>query len=293
MASIGPGADSRQWSAVREELRSRSRFLASLGLAWSGVLPLYRSHVLPVAAHLAQMCPVPRHMLRNEASCLAVILKTPYRAVPSAVLRNARAFGLGHDVLDLGTLGLAATFRAAAASNVLHSVVQEHSRARGSRYQNLSPFLRNWTKAGVVGHMHSTHTRLSARFAWPPPEGRDVQAWVTKELHAELNLDAADRALARRASAMFGRAIPIEAAKRQRARMHSLRSTMPPVVLSSLVKSTCNAWTTTGRFRGPNMACPFGCRASRGDKWAHFPGCPSIRRMWGEACPSANAIFPV
>ncbi len=125
---IGPGADSRQWSAVREELRSRSRFLASLGLAWSGVMPLYRSHVLPVAAHLAQMCPVvPRHMLCNESSCLAVILKTPYRAVPPALLCNARAFGLGHDVLDLITLGQATTFRAAAASSVLQAVVRELS----------------------------------------------------------------------------------------------------------------------------------------------------------------------
>jgi hypothetical protein len=33
---IGPGADRRQWLSVREELRSRSRFLASLGLAWGG-----------------------------------------------------------------------------------------------------------------------------------------------------------------------------------------------------------------------------------------------------------------
>jgi hypothetical protein len=71
---IGPGAEARQWCSIREELRTRSRFLASLGMAWSGVLPLYRSHVLPVASHVAQMCPIPKHMFRTEGSCMAIVL---------------------------------------------------------------------------------------------------------------------------------------------------------------------------------------------------------------------------
>ena len=90
------------------------------------MLPLYRSHVLPVAGHVAQMCPIPKHMLRNESSCLAVILKTPCRAVPAALLSNARAFGLSIDVPDLSTLGLAATFRAAAASTALERMSLIH-----------------------------------------------------------------------------------------------------------------------------------------------------------------------
>ena len=288
---IGPGAPPRQWTAVREELRARARFLASLGLAWSGVLPLYRSHVLPVAGHVAQMSPVPRAMVRNEDRCLAVILKAPYRSVPLSLLRSATAFGLSIDVPDIATLGLAATFRAATASHALERLTDEHRRARAARACNLSPFLNAWTRAGVVGHMSDTLSLLNTRFSDPPPEGRGVQRWATSKLRKEFKLEIADLAIARRTSAMVGLPITIEDTGRLRGRLLSMRNSLPPVVLSSMVRSICNAWTTTGRFSGPNSACPFSCGAQSGDKWSHFPGCPSIQRMWRAACPRADCCF--
>ena len=288
---IGPGAPPRQWTAVREELRARARFLASLGLAWSGVLPLYRSHVLPVAGHVAQMSPVPRAMVRNEDRCLAVILKAPYRSVPLSLLRSATAFGLSIDVPDIATLGLAATFRAATASHALERLTDEHRRARAARACNLSPFLNAWTRAGVVGHMSDTLSLLNTRFSDPPPGGRGVQRWATSKLRKEFKLEIADLAIARRTSAMVGLPITIEDTGRLRGRLLSMRNSLPPVVLSSMVRSICNAWATTGRFSGPNSACPFNCGAQSGDKWSHFPGCPSIQRMWRAACPRADCCF--
>jgi hypothetical protein len=288
---IGPGAAPRQWNEVREELRSRARFLASLGMAWSGVLPLYRSHVLPVAGHVAAMCPVPKHMLRNEGSCLAVILKTPYRAVPAELLRSGKAFGLGYDTPDLETLGLASTFRAADASATLEQVSAVIGRARVSRYCTLSPFLREWTRKGVVGHMCDTRAQLLRRFTALPPAGKGLQAWVTKEIRKEICLEVVDRSLARRASTMMGGPITIEAAGWVRGRMQALGKLIPPVVQSSVVRSVCNAWTTTGRFHGPSSVCPFGCGAQSGDSFPHFVGCPSFRRMWRAACPNSNIVF--
>jgi hypothetical protein len=139
--------------------------------------------------------------------------------------------------------------------------------------------------------MHDTLTRLSASFSSPPPIVRGVQAWVTKGFRKELVLDVADRAIARGASAMMGLPITTEVAARFRVRMHSLRSTLPPVVQSPMVRSTCNAWTTTGRLSLPNICCPYSCGAQSGDKWVHFPGCPSIRRMWRKACPHSDCSF--
>ena len=101
----------------------RSRFLASLGMAWSGVLPLFRSHVLPVASHRAQRCPIPAAMFRTEESCIAIVTKTPYRAVPAKLNFQGKAYGLGMDVPDLRTLGQAATYLAADASVVLLATV--------------------------------------------------------------------------------------------------------------------------------------------------------------------------
>jgi hypothetical protein len=288
---VGPGAPSRQWLAVAQELRSRSRFLASLGLAWSGALPLYRSHVLPVASYLAQLCNIPFQMHRVEASCLAIVLKVPYQSVPVALLRCGRAFGLGYDLPDLRTMGRAAAFRAAESSGVLEAVVAEHRRARGSRYQNLSPFLREWTAAGVVGHLRENQIELTALFDEAPPVGRGIQAWAFKKLRQQFSLVDVDAVLRRRVSAMTGAPVLQVAVSRLRARLVALHLEVSPVVQSSMIRSICNAWTTSGRFSGPRSPCPFGCGARRGDRWAHFTVCSAVRRMWLQACPSTDSIF--
>jgi hypothetical protein len=288
---VGPGAPDRQWSSIRLELRMRSRFLASLGLAWSGVLPLFRSHVLPVASHRAQLCPIPASMFRTEESCMAIVTKTPFRAVPAKLFFQGKAYGLGMDVPDLKTLGKAATFRAAESSMVLMQVVREHARARASSDLNISPFLREWSRAGAVGHLYSTSTALKSSFCVPPPSGRGLQAWVVKELRQEIGLDESDLALGRRVAGLMKAPVSHASIVQLRSRMSSLRKSMPPVVLCSVIKSSCNAWTTSGRFSGLNLPCPFGCRTERGDKWAHFATCTAIRGMWREACPSANLIF--
>jgi hypothetical protein len=288
---VGPGAVSRQWSAVREELLSRSRFLASLGMAWSGSLPLFRSHVLPVAGHLAQMCPVPKMILRTEARCIAIVLKTPYQAIPIKLLRSGRSFGLSYDMPDIDSMGKAAAFRAAEASGVLAALVAEHSRARRSRYATISPFLRAWTHAGVVGHLRDNHAEFRFSFALPPMTGRGLQAWAAKQLRKNFSLNLIETTFVRRASAMTGAPVSLEAVRRMRVLLVSLRASLPQVVQSSMVRSICNAWTTSGRFGGPRMPCPFGCRTQNGDRWSHFARCAAVRRMWEGTCPSALPIF--
>jgi hypothetical protein len=114
---------------------------------------------------------------------------------------------------------------------------------------------------------------------------------VVKTLRAEAGLGEADAALGRRVSGLMGDRIPIAIVTQLRTRMLSLRDSMPPVVVSSIVKSVCNAWTTSGRFAGPNLPCPFGCRTVRGDKWSHFASCTVVRGLWRQACPSASPIF--
>ena len=90
---------------------------------------------------------------------------------------------------------------------------------------------------------------------------------------------------------MIGAPISIVAIRRMRDRFVALHSIVPHVVQSSMVRSICNAWTTSGRFSGPRAPCPFGGRTLRGDRWSHFPACTAIRRMWAAACPSANLLW--
>ena len=287
---IGPTAEMRQWANLQVELRARSRYLASLNLAWSGSLPLYRSHVFPVLGHVAAMAPIPEEMFATEAACLAIILKTPAHAAATSVVFNMKAYGFGMDVPDLATLGLASTFRAALASNVLLDFVNEHGRTRRARAVNLSPFLREWTMKGVVGHMHDTMVDVQNRIMAVPPQGRGVQAWAGREFRKQWTHDIADQAIAQWLSTLTGNATTQEQAARIRFHMHAMRPSVPPVVLASVLRSVCNAWTTSGRFSGPTLHCPFGCGLPEGDRWIHFPCGPSIKSMWEAACPGSHPI---
>ncbi len=94
-----------------------------------------------------------------------------------------------------------------------------------------------------------------------------------------------------RLAKMVGHQVSTETVRSLRARLLDLQGSVSHVVQSSVVRSICNAWTTSGRFSGPRTPCPFGCGTPGGDKWSHFPVCPAIRRMWTEACPSCNILF--
>jgi hypothetical protein len=246
---------------------------------------------LPVAGHLAQMCPVPKHILRTKARCIAIVLKVPYQAIPVKLLRIGRSFGLSYDMPDIETLGKAAAFRAAEASGVLCAVTAEHARARRSRYATVSPYLRAWTHAGVVGYLRDNLEECRYLFDLPPLVGRGLQAWATRQLRKNFNMELMEAAFVRRTSSMTGVAVSIEAVRRMRLQLVSLRGSLPQVVQSSMVRSICNAWTTSGRFGGPRLLCPFGCRVRNGDRWSHFVRCTAIRRMWEGTCPSALGIF--
>jgi hypothetical protein len=196
--------------------------------------------------------------------------------------------GFEREVPDLRALGRAASFRAAVSSIVLSEVTAEISRARSSREVNISPFLRDWSHGGIVGHLNTAIEEIRRSCPGVCPVGRGIQRWVAGELRQQLTFESVDRALAKRLSSIFHSCVSCETAGLVRGRVFSLRTVMPPVVLSSILRSCCNAWTTTGRFSGPTLACPFGCGAAEGDKFSHFAGCGAIRRMWAEACPSSD-----
>ena len=85
-----------------------------MNLAWSGVAPLYRSHVLSVTSHVLQLAPPSRELRQVESNCmavvtcLAVVTKTPASAVPMAVLSRLKEFGLSTNFLSIDIVGEAA-----------------------------------------------------------------------------------------------------------------------------------------------------------------------------------------
>ena len=288
---VGPGAEELQWKATVEELKSRSRYLASLNLAWSGVAPLHRSHVTSVTSHILQFAAPSRELLQVESSCLAVVTKTPANAVPLPVLTRLREFGLSTNFTSLAVMGESAAYRALMSSAVYPKMVAELARARTSRYCNLSPFLRWWTKAGILGHLTKTKEHIEFIACTLPVENFGLQRWAAKLLYSSVPLESLDDCIAKRLSTFMKVQTSRATAALVRQRICAAKDNVPPCAVASVLRTICNAWTTTGRFSGPTAPCPFGCGAPEADKFSHFPGCSSLRELWQEVCPVVAPFF--
>jgi hypothetical protein len=284
---IGPGADEQQWCGVAEELRTRSRYLASLNIAWSGVAPLYRSHVASVTSHILQFAAPSRELLQVESNCLAVVTKTPSRAVPLAVLSRLKEFGLATNFVSIGILGEASAYHAMACSGVYPLMMAELARARRSRYSNLSPFLRWWTRGGVLGYLAKIKEHVEFVACTLPIENYGIQRWAAKFLHDSIPIGTVDACLVKRLSTLLKEEVSEAAAVTVRARILAAKGAVPQCAVASMLRTVCNAWTTTGRFSGPTGLYPFGCVAAEADRFMHFPCFSSLREMWGDVCPGA------
>jgi hypothetical protein len=255
------------------------------------VAPLFRSHVASITSHILQFAPPSRELLQIEAACLAVVTKTPARAVPLAVLSRLKEFGLATNFPSIGILGEAAAYRAMASSGVYLSMMAELARARRSRYANISPYLRWWTRAGVMGHLTKVKEHVEFVACTLPVETYGIQRWAMKHLQSNIPISTLDDCLSKRLSTLLKEEVSAAQAAMVRTRIRAAKSAVPQCAVASVLRTICNAWTTTGRFPGPTASCPFGCGAPEGDKILHFACCPSLRVMWGEVCPGVTAFF--
>jgi hypothetical protein len=287
---IGPGADRLQFRGVIEELRTRARYLASLNLSWNGVAPLYRSHIVSTTCHILQLAPPSLDLRRAELSILAVATKSPAHAVPLTVLTRLKDFGLKTDFMSIDVLGKAAAYRAMAGSEVYPRMVAELARARSSRESNLSPFLREWSRRGALGYLAAVKAHVES-IAGLPTETYGLQRWAAKALLAAAPRESLDKSIAKRLSTFTKKVVGTEAALLARYRIFAVKDLVPACSIASIIRTLCNAWTTTGRFVGPTAACPFGCGTPEADRFAHFPGCASLRELWQEVCPSIAPFF--
>ena len=287
---VGPGAPLRQWRNAQEELRVRSRYLASLNLAWSGALPLFGTHVLTVTSHIAQFAPPTKELFKVICDCLAIVSKTPAWSVPPSVLAHLKDYGMSHNVPDFRNVADAATFRAAEMSEVLPGVLKELARARASREVHLSPFMRPWSQKGIIGHMLEVRGRLHALLPALPVARRGLQGWVSRELAGSSLPCRADLSIADRLSTVLRSPVSEEEASRVRLRICAAKASVLPSIIASVLRTVCNAWTTTGRFVGPTAPCPFGCGRHDGDRFSHFPYCPTFAAWWKCECPNAHEL---
>jgi hypothetical protein len=102
---------------------------------------------------------------------------------------------------------------------------------------------------------------------------------------------AVDDCIAKRLATFLRRETSPEAAATVRQRICAAKELVPACAVESMLRTICNAWTTTGRFSGPTAVCQLGFGAPEADRSAHFLGCSSLRDMWKDVCPAAAPIF--
>ena len=60
---------------------------------------------------------------------------------------------------------------------------------------------------------------------------------------------------------------------------------IPPFMKVALLKSICNGWNTTRRYRQGAISCRFGCQAVGGDCQLHYCSCPVAYNYLHEVLP--------
>ncbi len=222
---------------------------------------------------------------------MAVVTKTPAHAVPLQVLTRLREFGLRTDFTSLEVTGRAASYRAMANSAVYPSMMAELTRAKASRYTNLSPYLRWWTAGGILGHLTATKEHIEFIACAPPVENFGLQRWAANLLYSSVPVEILDDCIAKRLSTLLKVPTTRAIAATARTRIRDASGLVPPCAVASALRTICNAWTTSGRFSGPTAICPFGCGTPEADRFSHFPGCCALKEMWQEVCPAEAQFF--
>ena len=102
------------------------------------------------------------------------------------------------------------------------------------------------------------------------PVDNHVQRWCYSELMKSAKVSsraALARGLANRMTTLRKIPTTVEMAEVCIENLVKSKGHLPCAVFVSVVRSICNAWTTTGRFSGPTAACPFSVVLSAGTPW--------------------------
>ena len=143
----------------------------------------------------------------------------------------------------------------------------------------------------MLGHLAKVKERVEFVACTLPVEDFGLQRWAAKHLQDSIPMSTIDDCLAKRLTTFLREEVSPTRAAIVRSRILAAKGFVPQCAVASVLRTICNAWTTTGRFSGDTAVCPFGCGALGGDRFSHFPVCAFLREMWKEVCPGATEFF--
>jgi len=274
---IGPSADEVMWSAPLSKYEERVAFIKSSRQGLMRNVLHYNMFAFSCLQFVAQCATPSREVLKAEKRARQRITLAPYHALQHELLSQLRTVGLPGECHDLEHVAIAAKCRAATFSFAFADCIDEIERARDSDEALLAPRHGPWHESCILATVRSARSRVLAmpgiRIPFIAEGVMGFQRAITVQLSNHIPRRSVRSMLHQRAAKWAdGDALvfanlcePLRDACRK----------LPPHVTVGYLKTLCNAWNTSRRYRSDAKCCRFGCRLQAGDSLAHYLVCPA------------------
>ena len=273
---VGPSAATEVWDKPSSKFLRRVRHVRGLGLSLFETPIAFGIFAFPVLRFTLQLASVSTTLTSMYGIALDIVTGTPRYAYGASILCHLQTLGFppNSDFPNLPLVSRASAYRTAIRSHVLSPLCGLVAAARGSDEAYFLPRHRDWAETNTLSYLLRVKREVEAIPGIPRDEGqRHYQGILLKFLRPTADSGELRATLVRRAI-HFGFLDPELFATNFVTNLNAISSVLPPCVLASVLRSVCNAWTTSRRFRDEHPHCRLGCQAVGGDDIRHYPFCP-------------------
>jgi hypothetical protein len=274
---VGPCAPAGQFRSTAIRLVAAARVLRPECGCAAAALRQFRPRVLSIAAHRLQFAPVDATLTKAVRQGLAIVASAPMFAIPNDIYGCLDDLSLQLPCIDVEVLGQSSMLRAACLSVKFHVLSRELALLMGS--DDVLLRIPAWVAStGFVRAEVALAKFWAIEAARRIPQVKGYQREVAKMLVSRSLLprrSLAIKVLAARANALGCMQYDSRLALELWFRLRSLGK-LPATSQLIVIKTVCNAWTTTSRLQGEVRDCCF-CGAPKSDRLLHFAGCDSVR----------------
>ena len=284
---LGPGGYKKSWSAPLQKYINRVRHVRSLRLGLTQCIYAYNSLAFSVLTFVMQLCYISQDALRMETKGLQTLTACPFYSIPTDLLRNlSSALHWPIAPRNLVLENQAAMYRVAVRSKVFDSI---RKRFHELEEEDLDVLMVKrypaWRAESIVFHLIHNYERLTA-LPWNhfDEDTHELQRQILKKLLSEAPCSSASFLLGNRIrfAFPFADASSIDLAV---LRLQIACARVGPFVAAAILKTICNAWATSARYRQGRLTCRFGCLATGGDHVQHYFDCPHVLSLLHSVLP--------
>ena len=273
---VGPQSVTKVWDKPSSKFLRRVRHVRGLGLSLFETAVAFGIFAFSVLRFTLQLVSVSATLTNMYGIALDIVTGTPRHAYGASILCHLQTLGFPpcSDFPNLPLVSRATAYRTATRSHVLSPLCVLVDAARDSDDAFFLPRLRGWASTNSLSYLCRVKREVEAIPGAPVDAGQlHFQRIVMTFLRSIAGSSALRDTLVRRAI-HFGFRRPADMVENFVTNMNAVSTVLPPYVMASMLRTVCNAWTTSRRFRDDHRHCRLGCLAVGGHDIRHYPFCP-------------------